>query len=377
MARSKEKIQKLLEKSKEIFYDCLLPNGCLVAAPSHMPYYPAQAKSYLFCWPGRDSGFNLTGALHLGIDSFDEVLTWIWERAEDYQTSLSKWKEGLLFRSYHPHGRIREARFQPDQTGTLLWAIGEYHKKHELSKLQKQILRKSGDGLANLWEEGQFKLFIEDPWEERIAHPRFKTHLTYSLAACASGLSSAHKILPHRKWNRVAREMGRLVEKKAYDKGVGYFLRRFGGEIETKDYNIDASMLGLVWPFAIVKAIDRRMVSTVEKIEERLVDDLGVHRYQFDEYEGEIEAGDLHYKQGAGVWPLLTFWLSIVLSKMGERGKAEKYFWLVLDQLDDDFLIPEQLFPKGDPRIGVKPLLWSHMMFVHAAYELGFLKQQD
>ena len=82
----------------------------------------------------------------------------------------------------------------------------------------------------------------------------------------------------------------------------------------------------------------------------------------------------MHYKMGAGTWPLLTFWLSIVCNKMGDRKKAEKYFWLILDQLDDDLLIPEQIFPKNDPRIGIKPLLWSHAMFIHAAVELGYIK---
>ena len=42
-----KKIQKLFKSSKVVFKDCLLPNGCLVAAPSHMPYYPKFAKKYL------------------------------------------------------------------------------------------------------------------------------------------------------------------------------------------------------------------------------------------------------------------------------------------------------------------------------------------
>ena len=75
---------------------------------------------------------------------------------------------------------------------------------------------------------------------------------------------------------------------------------------------------------------------------------------------------------GAGAWPLLTFWMSIVQNKMGNRERAGKYFWLAVNQIRDDLLIPEQVFPEGDPRVGVKPLLWSHMMFVHAAKELGY-----
>ncbi len=368
----KQKIESLVERTRGVFRDCLLPNGCLVAAPSHMPYYPKGAKSYLYCWPGRDLGFNVTGALILGIDAIDPVLEWIWERAEDYQNPLSKWKEGLLFQSYHPNGRISESHFQPDQTGTLLWAIYEYSKTHKLSPLAEKIVKKSTEGLINVWNKDYFKISVEDPWEERIAHPRFRNNLTYPLAACSTGLERANKIIPNKNAELVAKQMRELIETEAYDREANYFVRRFGGTVGN-DINIDASMLALVWPFEVIRPDDLRMVNTVKKIEENITDERGLYRYQFDEYEGEIESGTLHYKMGAGSWPLLTFWLAIVKNRMGDYKAAEKYFWLSLDQVGDDLLIPEQIFPKGDPRIGVKPLLWSHMMFVHAAKELGYL----
>ena len=98
-----QKINNLVKKTKEVFNDCLLPNDCLIAAPTHMPYYPSQAKSYLYCWPGRDSGFNAVAGDRIGIDIFEEILGWIWNRAENYQTSSPKWKEGLLLKNYHPN----------------------------------------------------------------------------------------------------------------------------------------------------------------------------------------------------------------------------------------------------------------------------------
>ncbi|MFH1657352.1 MAG: glycoside hydrolase family 15 protein [bacterium] len=358
-------LENLITKTKEVFSDCLLPNGCLAAAPSHMPYYPKTAKNYLYCWPGRDLGFGITAAEHLGIDISEKVLSWIWERAENYQTAQSKWKEGLLARSYYPNGRIRETSFQPDQTGTLLWAV----QKIKPSPLTKKIIKKSAGGLIRAWDNDHFKLSAEDLWEERIAHPRFKNNLTYSLAACIAGL----KKVSDPQARKTTKQMEALIKEKAFDSQAGYFLRRFGGTVAA-DKNIDASLLGLVWPFEIIKADDPRMIKTIAAIEENITDEKGVYRYQFDEYEGEVEKGDLHYRMGAGAWPVLTFWMSIVQNKMGNRKKAEKYFRLVLDQLGKDFLIPEQFFPAGDPRIGVKPLLWSHAMFVHAAVELGYIK---
>lgn len=370
--RDKQKIEKIIKKTKGVFDDCLLPNGCLVAAPSHMSYYSSRAKSYLYCWPGRDLGFNVTAGLHIDKNIFNEVLSWTWDRAENYQKSLEKWKEGLLFRSYHPNGRLRENHFQPDQVGTLLWAIYEYSKRGQLPVVAKKMIKKSTKGLINAWDKNHFSLFAEDLWEERITHPRFKNNLTYSLAACIAGLEASDKIISNKKARETATQMRSLIEREAYDKKSGYFLRRFGGTVQG-DKNIDASLLALIWPFRIMKAKDKRMIKTVKAIERNLTDSRGVYRYQFDQYEGEIEDTDLHYRMGAGTWPLLTFWMSIIQSKMGNRKKAEKYFWLVLDQIDDDLLMPEQIFPKDDSRIGVKPLLWSHAMFVHAAVELGYI----
>ncbi|GMR19375.1 MAG: hypothetical protein BMS9Abin34_512 [Patescibacteria group bacterium] len=370
--RDKRKVHELVDATREVFHDCLLPNGCLIAAPAHMPYYPTRAKSYLFCWPGRDLGFSATAGLYIGVDVFEEVLAWIWERAEDYQTSLSEWKEGLLFRSYHPNGRMKETHFQPDQTGTLLWAIYEYSKSNKPPPLAEKLIKKSAKGLAGVWDGNQFKLFVEDPWEERIAHPRFKNNLTYSLAACAAGLNRANELVPNKRAALAARQMTSLIEKGAYDGKAGYFLRRFGGTVGG-DKNVDASLLALVWPFEIIRPDDSRMINTVAAIEETITGERGVYRYQFDEYEGETEASNLHYRMGAGAWPLLTFWMSIVQNKMGNRKKAEEYFWLVLDRLEGDLFIPEQIFVKDDPRVGVKPLLWSHAMFIHAARELGYI----
>lgn len=360
-----KKIEKLTEKSKEVFSDCLLPNGCLVAAPSHMPYYPRYAKSYLYCWPGRDLGYNISAALILGIDAFDKVLTWIWERAEGFS------KNGLLYKTYHPNGLKFETGLQADQTGTLIWAIGEYSKVHKLSDLHLKILKKSAEGLSKIWQKDHFKVPIEDLWEERISHPRFRSNLTYSLAACSAGLMIASEILANKIYKDKAEQMKYQIDKKAYDNNQGFFVRRFGRFIPN-DLNLDVSVLALLWPFEIVKSNDPQIISTIEKIEQNLVDEHGVHRYQFDEYEGEL-ADTIHLKHGGGSWPICTSWLSIVLSKMGHKKKAEKYFTLVIDRVGPDLLIPEQFFDKKDPRIGVKPLLWSHMMFVHAAKELEYI----
>ncbi len=340
-----------------------------------MPYYPTRAKSYMYCWPGRDLGYSITGALHLGIDAYEETLSWIWEKAEDFKKAYDKSREGLLIKSYYPNGRIKEREFQPDQNGTLLWAIYEHSKIKKLSELEENVLKKATKGLVNSWKDDRFTAVTQELWEEKFVYPQFDDSFTYTLAACAKGLELSDKLISNKKAKETAKEMKDLIEKGAYDNDEDYFVSRFGGAVES-DKILDASMLGLVWPFEIIKPDDKRIVSTVKAIEENLVDKKGVHRYRSDTYEGELEKGSIEYNLGAGAWPLLTFWMSIVQSKMGHKKKAEKYFGMVLDQLGDELLIPEQLFSIGDPRVGIKPLLWSHMMFVHAAKELGYIENE-
>jgi len=372
--RKEIKIQKLVEKTKEVYRDCLLPNDCLVAAPTHMPYYPKQAKSYLYSWPGRDSGYCLTGGLLLGIDYFPSTLNWLWERAENFHNPPSHLKslEGLILRNYHSNGRLEGTHFQCDQNGTLLWALSKYSKDNVLSPTLKKVARKAANGLVRYWNKTHFSIITEDLWEERIAHPEFETNFTYSLAATSCGLQWAGKYFSNKAFIKAAREMKNQILKNAYSSEKEYFARRFGGNIK-RENGVDASMLALVWPYNIVKPSDIRMKKTVKKIEEKLATSQGIMRYEHDEYEGEIEMGTLHLKQGAGAWPLLTFWLAIVKNRMGDRKSAEKHFLHVIEQIDDSLLIPEQLFPKGDSRVGIQPLLWSHMMFIHAANELGYL----
>src|SRR3989344_551463 len=137
-------IIKLKSTSIKVFNDCLLPNGCFVAAPSHMPYYPSGAKSYMYAWPGRDLGFSLAAMLLLGNDYYEQTLRWLWERAEDFKQAENPKFLGLIYRSYHPNGLIREHQFQPDQGATLIWSINFKHEytNQPLTDLEEIIVNR-------------------------------------------------------------------------------------------------------------------------------------------------------------------------------------------------------------------------------------------
>lgn len=359
--RLRDAVARMIAAAVRVYQDCLLPNGCLVAAPSHHAYYPRQAKSYLYCWPGRDLGFSVAGMEALGHDVRAPLLDWIWERAEDFQAS------GLIYEEYHPNGPRRGAEWQPDQAGTLLWVLCRSPRPdHER---EAAVVRRAAQGLVAAWDGANFRWRYRDLWERRFASPQHGSHFTYTLAACAKGLSLAADVYQVEEW-RVAAEQ--MVERLAgaFDPALGWFRRRFGPI--GNDPNPDASLAGLVWPFDVLPERDR-LIGMVRTIEQRLLGEQGVYRYEYDSYDGEVEVAGAELRQGAGAWPLLTFWLAIAQNRLGDHEAALRTFRIGLAAADENGHLPEQVFPPGDPRVGVKPLLWSHMMFVLAAEELGLL----
>jgi len=355
-----ERIAQLIEVSTTVFDACLLPNGCLVAAPSHLDIYPSSAKSYLYCWPGRDLGFALVAMEGLGRDVRRPLLRWIWDRAEDFQQT------GLIYEEYHPNGPRRGAEWQPDQAGTLLWAL--CRQPNHADPIEVDVVRKLADGLVTMWDGEQFVLRHRDLWERRFASPRHGTNFAYTLAATAKGLELASATYGVELWERCAREMTARLDD-GWSDAAGHYFRRFGPV--GSDVNIDASLIGLAWPFDIGN--NKRVRATVAQVEVQLFSSLGLYRYLFDGYDGEVERIGAELRQGAGAWPLLTFWLAIVLSRLGSRERALEIYRLGVENIPPDGYMPEQVFPIGDNRIGVRPLLWSHMMFVLATLELNML----
>jgi len=353
-----QNINLILERSRQVIGDVALENGAIVAANTDKTYYPRSAANYHFVWP-RDAAFVCVAAQELNLKIQEPFFKWLDERPEDFK------KEGLIFQNYSTNGRAYWRQFQPDQAGTMLWAIWEYYKDDPIKALGvKNLIIRLADGLCNNWKGAYFFNNTFDLWESgtRKTSTKVENNHTYSLAACAKGLELADRIINQPRWTECAAEMRKKINE-AYHPEDGYFLRNHG---KLSDKNIDASILGLVWPFNIIGVDDERMIKTVAKIEKELViNGGGVQRFQFDYYDGEGTA-----EEGAGAWPILNFWLSIYYQLKGDRQKAEFYFdWVINNIKKYNGFIPEQIF--SDYRIGVYPLAWSHAMFVLAAKKLG------
>lgn len=358
----KEKINKILKKSKEVIKDCAIENGAIVAANTDEPYVPREAKDYRYVWP-RDAAYIIKAADILKIKIAEPYFQWLYKRPEDFK------KYKVLYSNYSTNGRIgpNGKECQIDQMGSSLWIIYEHYKENlEQALKHKDLIERLANGICEQWTGKYFLCNVVDLWEEtkRKTSTKVENNHTYSLAACAKGLLCANEIRHNYLWQKCAMEMLNEIEE-AYDKKNKYFLRTQG---RIPDYNIDASMLGLIYPFEIFDTKDSRIKNTVDRIEKKLVINGGVHRYRFDYYDGEGSAAE-----GGGGWPLLNCWLAIYWANAGNKRKAKPYYDWVINKVDKfNYYLPEQIF--DDFRIGIYPLAWSHAMFVIASKCLGHLK---
>jgi len=359
MSLPNSQFSNLLTVSKQVIRDCALNNGAIVAANSFMPYYPKDAANYLYVWP-RDAAFICMAAEALGINDIQQpFFTWLIERAEGWNTT------GLFYEKYYLNGRKALSRFQPDQAGIVVFMVGNYIKKNlRLKAKYEHLITHTALGLTKIWNKNSFGVPTNDLWEGRIAYPDLEENFSYSTAACVAGLRVANQLFPTADFENTCNEMEYALLQSA--KVNGYFCRSFGKLI---DQGIDASLLGLIWPYEIISPTSDLTKNTIQRILQ-LENAYGLYRYEHDEYDGwMLNTG--HRNKGAGYWPLLNFWLAIVLSKMGKKDDANKYFQKVLQDLQS-YYIPEQIF-SNNIQVSVTPLCWSHAMFVLASAELGLL----
>jgi len=357
-----KRIQELVSSSREVVEDACLENGAIVAADSDRGEYPKNVANYRFVWP-RDAAFVLYAADILGLDDLEErFFDWLYGRAEGFQDS------GIVYHRYSTNGP-RDTDFgyqyQPDQAAAVLWATLKTNQ--ELNDRQEEIIHLLADGLWKQWDGNAFVAHTHDLWEEREAFPEMDESFTYTLAACSEALYRAAERMEEQKWGSTAEMMReRLEEHVAERNGKEYFPRSYG---EVADETVDASVLGLVWPFNVTNNQDR-LKNSVELVEEVLMVDNGVMRYRGDMYDGMVHHTS-HMKKGAGAWPLLTFWYCIALDEMCYGDKAERIFIEQVENIEGKF-IPEQIFEDGSKN-SIRPLAWSHAMFVIAAERLGFI----
>ncbi|MDD2553437.1 MAG: glycoside hydrolase family 15 protein [Desulfotomaculaceae bacterium] len=352
--------------------------GASIAAPEFDPYYTA-CGGYGYCWP-RDSVF-ITAALDEA--GYHDLACQFYDFAAAIQYPDGSWRQ-----RYFTDGTA--APFwgqQIDQVGSVLWGYGHHYNLTNDDGFIKSIwpsLEAGANYLATGVQENGLPTVSFDPWEDSYGQG------TYSAAAVCGGLKASsdiarsigekeksdywlasservkNAILKHQ-WsarrNSFIRGVNHKVDQdhynhilhtggKAYvtEDPTGLYVTHWAGE----DERIDAALLGLAFPFAVLDPSDIRITATVRAIEENLWnhDVGGIHRYEGDCY------------RGGNPWLITTLWLAIYYCTAGNRIRAEELYQWSLAQANQHLLLPEQADKHHGGPAWVLPLTWSHAMFV-------------
>lgn len=248
-------------------------------------------------------------------------------------------------------GRVEEAgddpwpNFQLDGYGTWLWVLAHHVQRGH--RPTDEELRAAQLVAGYLQAIGTSRCY--DCWEEH----RERRH-TSTLAAVVAGLHSAAGMLGDRRSAEAAARYRTLLF--AEHVRAGSFVKH-----EATDA-VDASLLWLSTPMAVVAPDDPLMVHTARRVAEELTGPAGgVRRY----------LGDSYY--GGGEWVLLTAWLGWHEAATGDLAGARKRLSWTEAAFSPDGDLPEQLttHPQDPdmvaPWVGrwgqvASPLLWSHAM---------------
>lgn len=190
-------------------------------------------------------------------------------------------------------------------------------------------------------------------WEHRGKHSDY----VYSKAAAWLALDHGIDIATQNgfgadldAWRRARDDVRAMLDEDGFDRSVGSFVQTVGRR------DADAAML-LLPILGIVDADDPRMASTVAFLQQRLVQDDLVYRYDSDD----------RLPGSEGAFLPAGFWLSHVLALQGRVGDARRVFERTLRVAGTVGLLPEEADPSTGEPLGNYPQALSHLALVNAA----------
>lgn len=333
---------------------------------------------YCYCWP-RDAAYALWPLVRLG--HYEEARHFF-AFARD-----TMHKDGYLMHKYQPdraigstwhplvHGRRKELAIQEDETACVVFMLAEYYDATEDKALIESYYPAFIVPAANFMtsfidKETGLPHASYDLWEEKFLTT------TYTVTTVIAGLQAAAKLgemLGHAhdaaKWKAAADSIRSNLDKLVTPEGFfckGFLLKEDG----TLDYDetIDISSLYGPFMYAGLQLDDSRLLGTVKRIEERILNSSpvgGVLRYENDNYFRQSQ----EFK--GNPWIVSTLWLAQFYSIAGRDQEARSLLdWSLSKELSSGVLSEQYDAETGAP-LSVTPLVWSHAEMVNTLLDLS------
>lgn len=355
------------------------PTGALIAAPTtSLPENIGGVRNwdYRFAWL-RDSALIIYALQLLGhSDEATDFFNWldslsIAERDEPHimyrVDGSSDLEEQVLdhlsgYRDSRPV-RIGNAAFkqkQLDVYGHVLDAALLYHERMGAPLPQNwwNEIHFMADETVKNWREPDNGI-----WEFRGG----KKHFLYSKLMCWVALDRAVSLavgsrfpgIPEH-WIITRDEIREAILREGFDAELGAFTQAFG------EKHLDAS--ALVLPLCgFLPATDDRVLSTVERIQERLTSKGLVYRYLSEDGLPGHE----------GTFALCSFWLVDNLALQGRTGEARELFENIVGYANDLGLLAEEINPTTRELLGNFPQGFTHLGLIRAALHIAEAEKQS
>lgn len=344
------------------------PTGALVAAPTtSLPESIGGVRNwdYRFTWL-RDSSLILEALHAVGYQqeaaSFFQWLRSVWvNRGDDLRIMYTIDGEPVLaeqeldfldgYRSSRPVrvGNAAGLQTQLDIYGEVLDASYFYYSHLQPPNSDLWItLSWLADQAAKRWRERDRGI-----WEVR-GGPQ---HFLYSKVMCWVALDRAIKLAQacnfpgdHARWHNVRDDIRQTILSDGYNTDVGAFTQVLGGDV------LDAGALAI--PIVgLLPATDSRVLSTMDRIRERLTSHGLVYRYSSND----------GLPDGEGAFTLCSFWMVDNLALAGRTEEARDLFERVVGYANDVGLLSEEIDPVNRELLGNFPQGFSHLALIRSA----------
>lgn len=355
------------------------PTGGIVAAPTtSLPEQIGGVRNwdYRYCWL-RDATLTLLAFMNAG--HFDEADAWrqwllraIAGSPDQLQIMygiagerrLTEWEVSWLpgYEGSAPVrvGNAAHSQLQLDVFGEVMDALHQARKGGIAASeagwsLQCQVLAH----LATLWDQPDYGI-----WEVRGPARHFTHSKIMAWVAFDRAIKDAQRYkldAPVAEWCAHRDRIHRQVCERGFDSQRNCFVQSYGSQY------LDASLL-LISQLGFLPADDPRFLGTVRAIEDRLLRDGFVQRYDTEVTNDGLPAGE-------GVFLPCSFWLADAYAMCGRLEEAQALFERLLSLSNDVGLLAEEFDPVSNRLVGNFPQAFSHLSLVATACNLAHAKK--
>lgn len=209
--------------------------------------------------------------------------------------------------------------------------------------------------LEGIWREPD-----EGIWEVRGGRQHFVHSKVMAWVAFDRAAGLAHTTEEDSEQSQHYRQVADQIHREVCEQGLDptgqHFVQAFGSK------EMDASLLQIALT-GFLPAEDPRFLRTLEQIEQRLLHDGLVMRYDTDSCTDGLTAGE-------GTFLVCTFWLCDVYVLLGRQEEAEALYKRLIGLSNDVGLLAEQYDPRSERMLGNFPQAFSHIGVINTALNL-------